>query len=150
MKISYTDGKDKDFIMMCARLDNALNELAGGLENRQEYVEHNQLDDIKDAAVVYVDGTPIACGAFKQLDEETAEIKRVFVESNYRGKGVSRQLMAFLEDAARKKGYKKLVLETGRRMHVAVGFYRSIGYTERENYGPYIGMEKSICFEKWL
>ena len=150
MKISYTDGNDKDFMLMCARLDDALNELAGGEANRQEYVEHNRLDDIKDAAVGYIDGVPVACGAFKQFDGDTAEIKRVFVDEAYRGKGVSRQLMTFLEDAARKKGYQKLVLETGRSMHVAVGFYRSIGYSERENYGPYIGMEKSICFEKVL
>ena len=77
-------------------------------------------------------------------------MKRIFVESAYRKKGVGRMLMSKLEDAAKNQGYQKAILETGRHMPAAMGLYLSIGYEIIENYGPYKGMEKSVCFGKVL
>ena len=40
-----TDGNDKDFIILCRELDQFLNQLVGGENNRAEYIPYNQLDD---------------------------------------------------------------------------------------------------------
>jgi hypothetical protein len=42
------------------------------------------------------------------------------------------------------------VLETGKRQPDAVALYKKCGYKQIPNYGQYIGMENSVCFEKWL
>ncbi len=41
MRFEYTDGNNKDFIELCHGLDDFLNELVGGEENRAEYIPYN-------------------------------------------------------------------------------------------------------------
>ena len=53
MKFEYTDGHNKDFIELCHGLDEFLNELVGGEENRAEYIQYNKLDDIHDVVIAY-------------------------------------------------------------------------------------------------
>ena len=150
MTMKKTSGQDPDFILLCAKLDAYLNHLAGGEENRKVYVPLNALSGIDDAIVFYEDEVPIAGGGFKRFEAKTAEIKRVFVSERFRGKGFGRALMLELHAMAKEKGYQKLVVETGRDMPGAVSLYRSLGYREIPNYGPYIGLENSICMEKDL
>jgi len=47
-------------------------------------------------------------------------------------------------------GYRKCVMETGKRQPDAVQLYTKNGYEVIPNYGPYIGVENSVCFEKAL
>lgn len=150
MKIVNTDGKNKDFIFLCGKLDNCLNKLSGGNANRKEYEQYNLLDDIHDVFIVYSDNEPIGCAAFKQISKDTAEVKRVFVKEDFQGMGISKKMMIELESNAKEKGYKRLVLETGKRLESANGLYNSLGYKVIPNYGQYKDMPKSICFEKNL
>lgn len=71
---------------------------------------------------------PVGSASFKKYDEECAEVKRVFIKQEYRGRGISKKLMELLEDAARKKGYRYLILESGEPLVVAMALYRKIGY----------------------
>lgn len=103
MRFEYTDECNKDFIELCHGLDNFLNELVGGEENRAEYIQYNMLDDIHDVILVYDNNIPIGCASFKTYDDECAEVKRVFIKQEYRGRGISHKLMERLEEAARKK-----------------------------------------------
>ncbi|QQO10269.1 GNAT family N-acetyltransferase [Breznakiella homolactica] len=150
MTITYTDGRDSDFIKLCVLLDDYLNEAAGGIENRREYIPYNVLDDIHDAFVAYSGTEPVGCAAFKYYSSSTAEVKRVFVKQEHRGQGVSKRIMEALEEKAREQGYTKLILETGKPLTEANGLYRSLGYGIIENYGQYKGMEDSVCMEKEL
>ncbi len=75
------------------------------------------------------DGQTVAGGAFMYLDEETAEVKRVWTSSSHRREGLSRRVMAALEAAAADRGYRRIYLTTGPRQPEAVGLYRSLGYT---------------------
>ncbi len=150
MDFLYTNGKNQDFIELCFLLDEGLNKLAGGEENRKEYVEHNKLDDIHDVVVGYDEGIAVACASFKHIDNNTVEIKRVFVREEYRGKGIAKSIMNEIENKAKEKGYSELVLETGRKMIVAVSLYKSLGYKEIPNYGQYKNMVKSVCMKKYL
>jgi putative acetyltransferase len=97
-----------------------------------------------------VAGRPVACGGISRYDEETAELRRMYVVPSARGRGLSRQLLAAIEDAARSLGYSLLRLETGNRQTAAIGLYRSAGYEPIDRYGPFVDDERSLCFEKQL
>jgi len=58
--------------------------------------------------------------------------------------------LAELERWAVELGYGRCVLETGLRMPDAVAVYTKKGYGRMENFGQYVGMENSVCFEKVL
>ena len=150
MRFEYTDGCNKDFIELCHGLDNFLNELVGGEENRIEYLQYNKLDDIHDVILAYDNDIPIACASFKRYDEECAEVKRVFVKKEYRGIGLSKNLMAMLEKRAIEKGFQYFILESGEPLVSAMALYRKIGYKVIPNYGQYVDMNESICMKKKL
>lgn len=96
----------------------------------------------------YYDDKPIACGAFRKLSRNTAEIKRVFAMKN--DIGAAHKIIETLEKDAIKEGSRKLQLETRRINEHAVQFYYNCGYKQCDNYGLYIGREDAICFEKTL
>ena len=146
----HTNGQNQDFILLCTMLDNALDEIVGGKKQREHYVQFNTLHDIHDVVVIYHKDIPIGCGGYKRYSTETAEIKRVFVRKDYRGKGISKVIMSLLENQARNDGYKSLILETGKPLTAAVNLYNIIGFTQIDNYGQYQGLESSICMKKEL
>ena len=150
MKFEYTDGHNKDFIELCHGLDEFLNELVGGEENRAEYIQYNKLDDIHDVVIAYDNDIPVGSASFKKYDDENAEVKRVFVKEEYRGQGISNELMKMLEQRAREKGFKYFILESGEPLVSAMALYRKIGYKVIPNYGQYVNMEESICMIKKL
>ena len=150
MRFEYTDGCNKDFIELCHGLDDFLNELVGGEENRAEYIQYNRLEDIHDVVIAYDDDVPIGSASFKKYDDENAEVKRVFVKKEYRGQGISYELMKRLEERARKKGFKYFILESGDPLVAAMALYRKIGYKVIPNYGQYANMEESVCMKKKL
>lgn len=150
MRFEYTDGSNFDFIELCHCLDNFLNELVGGEENRIEYIPYNQLDDIHDVIVAYDDDIPVGCASFKKYDDECAEVKRVFVKQEYRGRGISKKLMQLLENVAKEQEYRYLILESGEPLVAAMALYRRIGYRVTPNYGQYKDMPDSICLKKKL
>ena len=150
MKIVRTSGSNPDFVRLCRLLDRNLDELVNGAFQRDQYSQFNQLDDIRNAVVVYVDGEPAAGGALKHFNDSTAELKRVFVRKEFRGRGYSKVLLKELEGIASDAGYTKLVLETGELLKASMNLYSSMGFTIIENYGPYKGMAESVCMEKRL
>ena len=146
----FTDGRNSDFILLCGKLDRFLNQLVGGEENRAEYIPYNGLDDIHDAVVAYDGKKPVGCASFKKYNSHTAEIKRVFVQEEYRGIGISKELMKLLEKRAMEMGYRALILESGEPLIAAMSLYRSLGYQVIPNYGPYVDMQESVCMKKEL
>lgn len=150
MQFKYTDGCDQDFISLCHALDDFLNQLAGGEENRAQYIPYNSLDDIHDVIVVYDGDRAIGCASFKRYDDVCAEVKRVFILDEYRGRGISKELMEKLEASARQKGFTYFILESGEPLAAAMKLYRSIGYYVIPNYGQYVDMPESVCMKKKL
>lgn len=150
MRFEYTDGSNKDFIELCRGLDEFLNEIAGGEENRAEYIQYNKLDDIHDVVIAYDNGNPVGCAAFKKYDGRNAEVKRVFIKKECRGLGISKELMKMLEERAREKGFKYFILESGEPLTAAMALYRKIGYEIIPNYGQYADMPESVCMRKEL
>ena len=150
MEFIYTNGTDERFIRLCEALDDSLNEIIGGEKQRKQYNAYNTLEDIHDVIIVVHEGIPIACGSFKEYSVRVAEIKRVFVRESYRGKGLGKEIIKKLEEKAKIKGYKKLILETGKPMKSAIHLYKSTNFHVIDNYGQYVHMPQSICMEKIL
>jgi len=94
------------------------------------------------------DGETIACGALRPVDENTCEVKRMYVCPEYRGMGNSGRILAALEKKAKAFNYKKIILETGKKQPEALGLYKKSGYSIIPNYGIYKDRELSVCFEK--
>lgn len=100
--------------------------------------------------VARADGRAIGCGALRKLDEATAEVKRMYVEPELRGRGVAKQILDHLEDVALGLGVHRLVLETGIYQAQAIGLYRRAGYGSIRCWGEYAKSLTSVCFEKEL
>ena len=99
--------------------------------------------------IVYLEGTPVGCGALRLLDPETAELKRMYVTPALRGRGLGRRLVAALEAEARALGVRRLVLETGVRQDAALALYRATGFHPIPLYGEYcLSPDTSVCLGK--
>jgi len=74
----------------------------------------------------------------------------MFTPVMYRGKGVAMNILSELEKWAKELGYKKCVLETGKKQPEAIALYKKSQYQIIPNYGQYVGIENSVCFEKMI
>ena len=96
------------------------------------------------------EGRAVACGGVCRFDETRAELKRMYVVPEARGRGLGRLLLEALEGEARRLGYTGIVLETGEGQQESLGLYASAGYEPIPCYGVYAGQAISRCFEKQL
>jgi ribosomal protein S18 acetylase RimI-like enzyme len=81
-------------------------------------------------------GNPAGCVAFKRLDGETCEVKRMFVDPAFRKRGIARALMLQLLERARERGYRRVRLGTLHTMTAAQALYRDLGFFEIPRYRP--------------
>lgn len=100
--------------------------------------------------IVLDDGHPVACGAIRRHDAESAEIKRMWVRPQARGRGLARVVLRELESTAIARGYRAVVLETGLRQPEAIALYESAGYTTIPRFGFYKESALSVCYRKEL
>jgi GNAT superfamily N-acetyltransferase len=81
----------------------------------------------------------VGCGAIQWIDERTAEIRRMWVDTTRRGIGLGKGLVGRLEAAARSSGRSRVVLDTNESLTEAISLYGSLGYEpiKRYNSNPY-------------
>jgi putative acetyltransferase len=144
--MTRTDSTNQDFIHLVKQLDAYLAEKDG--REHAFYDQYNKLDKIKHVVVAYENDQAIGCGAIKEYDANTMEVKRMFTLPERRGKGIASTVLNELEKWAKELGYKKCILETGKRQPQAIALYKKSGYKIIPNYGQYIGMDNSVCLEK--
>lgn len=97
----------------------------------------------------------LGIGAIKYLCHDCAygEIKRLYVMATERGKGISKLIMTYLENDARKRGIEIVRLETGIYQPEAIGLYEKFGYQKCERFGTYLECPEdsmSVFMEKTL
>jgi len=146
IRLIRTNSVNKDFIRLIKDLDAYLAVSDG--EEHSFYAQFNKLDLIKHVVLASYNEIIIACGAIKQYDQKTMEIKRMFTSSDYRGKGVAGLILIELQNWTNEMGFENCILETGKRQIEAIRLYKKSGYEVITNYGQYAGMEDSICFMK--
>jgi putative acetyltransferase len=148
IKIVRTKSNNEDFLGLVKLLDDELNSRYGIIQ--LEYHKYNKTDNLDTAVIGYVNDIPAGCGCFKVYDDNSVEIKRMFVRSDFRGSGIAKMILLELERWAIEKGFSKSILETGTRQPEAIKFYAKLGYNKIDNYGQYNGMINSICMSKDL
>ena len=100
--------------------------------------------------VAYVDGEAVGCGAVRRIEDGVGEIKRMYVRSAARGRGVGAAILAALEAEARRLDVTRLVLETGERQLEALALYRRAGFVVIPPFGEYVDSPLSVCLAKEL
>jgi GNAT superfamily N-acetyltransferase len=148
IQIKRTNSENSDFINLVKELDAFLK-----ITDRDEhdfYNQFNHIDVLKNIVVIYFNEIAVGCGAIKKFDDNTVEVKRMFVNSESRGSGVAQKMLQELETWAKELGYQECILETGTRQVEAIKFYKKCNYKIIPNYEQYKNMENSICFKKRL
>ena len=141
-----TDFQNADFQALVKKLDAELSLRDG--PDHDFYHQFNGIEGLNQVVMAYDGAISVACGAIKPFGADRMEIKRMFVLPQYRGQGAAQQVIRALEVWAWESGMTRCVLETGKRQPEAIAFYTKSGYIQIENYGPYRGIENSLCFEK--
>jgi len=98
--------------------------------------------------VANLGGVPVACGALRPIDENTVEIRRMFVSNTSRRTGLAKAVLQELEARAAGFAYKTMRLETGNRQLSAMALYETYGFRRIAAFGDYVGDPTSVCFEK--
>lgn len=83
-----------------------------------------------------LDGRPVGCGMTHPLNDQDAEIKRVFIRAEARGTGAGQALSQALIDQARADGYARVLLDTSADFKGAQRLYERLGFQARGPYAP--------------
>lgn len=146
--LKRTNSEDIDFINLVVLLNQDLKIRDGA--DHDFYNQFNGIDTIKHAIVLYEDEVAIGCGAFREKENDTAEIKRMFVHPDYRKRGIASAVLKALEIWAAEADYKYTILETGVNQPEAIALYQKQEYSIIPNYPPYDVMDNSVCMKKKL
>ena len=146
MKLKRTNSDDPDFRGLVNQLDEYLADVDG--DDHSYYAQFNGLDTIANVVVAYDGEEAVGCGAFKPYTNEIAEIKRMFVRPEFRGRQIGSLVLEELERWAREAGFTACILETGHKQVAAVRLYQNSGYDVIPNYDQYAGVDGSVCMRK--
>jgi len=148
IKIIRTNSEHPDFIELVRALDLDLAERDG--REHAFYAQFNKISQIKFVVMAYDDELPVGCGAIKEYAPDTMEVKRMYTAPTHRGQGIAGRVLRELEDWAAEMSYSKCVLETGKKQPEAIALYQKNGYELIPNYGQYVAVKNSVCFQKKL
>ena len=90
------------------------------------------IDDFENLLVAELDGRVVGTIAYQRYDDETAEIKRLYVNSNCRGLGIANKLLDTIVAEIKENGYKKMYLETWKQLESGRKFYEKNGFVLRD------------------
>ena len=148
LKLVRTNSENEDFIYLVKELDAYLKITDG--DEHDFYNQFNSINAIKYVVIAYFNEIPVGCGAIKDFSVKAIELKRMFTCEEVRGKGIATQVLFELEQWAKLLNYDSVILETGIRQTEAIQFYKKNLYQIIPNYGQYIGVKNSLCFQKLI
>jgi len=143
--LKRTTSDNLDFQKLTRLFDEYLVDIDG--DEKDFFAQYNQIY-IAQVVIYYDNESAVGCGAFKQLELQVAEIKRMFVLPEQRGKGIALTILNELESWAVSSGFISCVLETSIKLESALVLYKKAGYEVIPNYGQYINVESSVCMKK--
>lgn len=129
---------DEDITMLIGELDSDLAEHYSA-EQRHGLSLREIFDSGVRFFVAYLGSEAVGCGGVL-VDEDHAEVKRMFVRKVARGKGVADAIMGAIEQECRGCGVTTLQLETGVMQEAAIRFYQRHGFRSCEAFGSYLQM----------
>ncbi|MFX0139224.1 MAG: GNAT family N-acetyltransferase [Candidatus Hodarchaeota archaeon] len=84
--------------------------------------------------ILQINNKIIGMGAFRKLNDNTGEVKRMYIRKDFRGNGYGKALLKQLLNTGKKFGCSRILLDTGRFMSAAQYIYRSAGFQEINKY----------------
>ena len=145
LSLKRTTSKDLDFQKLTREFDEYLIDIDG--DERDFFAQFNNIY-IQNVIVCYDGNEAVGCGAFKEYESNVAEIKRMFVNSNHRNKGIAKMILQELLHWSQEENYSSAILETAQKLKPAIALYNSFGFEITPNYGQYINVESSVCMKK--
>ncbi|MGN0145478.1 MAG: GNAT family N-acetyltransferase [Clostridium sp.] len=148
MRIKETSVNTQDAINLMEELSKSL-ELITGDSGKNSFNPNDVCIPRSLFVVAYNEADEaIGCGAIRPINENIAEVKRMFAKT--KSIGVGSEILQYLENESQKLGYSVLWLETRLINKRAVSFYEKNGYHRISNYGKYADRPEAVCFEKNL
>ncbi len=141
-----TTSENPDFISLIKTFDTFLWERYPEL--KKDYWGNNLIEFNANVFLAYLDQKAVASGCFKKYNNDTVELKRMFVLPEARGLGLAQLVIKELEAEAKNIGFKTMILETLYKQVEAIGLYQKMGFNIVDNYEPYVGLQNSICMSK--
>lgn len=142
MDIRAMKATDKIVLELFSEHDDFMIEFLG--EDSHYYTRYTEQENIEEVWVAYLDNLPAGCIAYRKKAEHIGEVKRLFLRKEYRGKGISKELLKTMEHHAIKQGCTALFLDTRITLEPAVSLYRAVGFDIIFQQGLYIQMEKKL------
>ena len=142
MEIKILDVSAPEVLALFAEYDDFIIDFLG--DDRVYYTRYSADERIDCCWVAYDGGEPVGCVAYRVKSVGMGELKRVYVKEKYRGRGVSKQLVAVVEEYARKRGDHTFFLSTRVTLEPAVTLYRRAGFVPTFCEGFYVEMEKKL------
>ena len=115
------------------------------LDHLADYYQHQE----RAAYFVLEDeGQLVGCGGFAPVSDKIAELQKLYVTKNSRGKGYSSQLIKRIFQEARLAGYEQLYLETTTELATAVAVYQHYGFTSLQQ--PFSNASGHPAMNIWM
>lgn len=147
---TWTSVTNSDFQMFYQITEDYYSSLVGGVSKRKGFVPYNASAQIPDVLIAYDDGKAVGCAGLKRYDDKSTEIKRVWVQPEYRRQHIADKMMQLVEQKTKEQGFARVILQTRPQMTEAVGMYTKCGYKLIENYPPYDKLVGAVCYAKEL
>jgi putative acetyltransferase len=135
-----------DAVALIGELDAHLGALYA-VESRHGFSVEKLLRDGVKFFVARDDGRPAGCGGVLLVGREYAEVKRMYVRPEFRGRRIGRLMLDHLIEHARQRGFTTIRLETGIHQQEALGLYEGRGFRKIPPFGPYRDDPVSLCYE---
>ena len=148
LEIRRTNSENPDFKRLTQELDVALCDLYG--TKQEDFEEYNRIIDLDTVVLAYQDDIAIGCGCFRKFNEDSIEIKRMFVTPEHRGKGVASRILYELESWGYELKYSYATLETGNKQIPAIEMYQGLGYMIIDHFTNHANADISVSMIKSL
>ena len=142
MRIVSVNINDPSVLQLFSEHDDYMIDFLG--DDSWCYTRYSENEKIESVWVAYSDDFPIGCIAYRKKSDGTGEVKRLFIRSEYRGCGLSKELLNTAERYAKERGCHTLFLDTRITLEPAVSIYRKFGFSIVFQQGLYIQMEKKL------
>jgi|GEM_PF-1304262 len=136
----YVTGYIARGIATFSQLDDFFIDFLG--DDSHIYSRYNMKENINHVWIAYDNNTPVGCIAYRAKSLNIGEVKRLFVKPDYRGKGISKLLLAAVEAFCKNRGDHTVHLSTRITLEPAITLYRNFGYVITFQSGLLCGIGK--------
>lgn len=133
---------DPQVLQLFSEHDDFMMDFLG--EDKKHYARYSVNEKIESVWIVYDVDLPVGCVAYRKKSDAIGEVKRLFIQREYRGRGISKSLLTVLKSYAKTQGCQKLFLDTKITLEPAISLYRSFGFDIITQHGLYVQMEMEL------